>query len=114
MPATPAISRRLMLGLPIGLVAAGTGIGLLSYRSAEQVLKLSGRTMGTSYSIIAVDPANSVDAAQVQALVDQALASADTALSNWNDASELSQFNALAAGETFAPSTELLNVLQAS
>ena len=114
MSASPAISRRLMLGLPLGLVAVGAGIGVMSFRSQEQVLTLSGQTMGTSYSVIAIDPAGSVDAAQVEAMIGQVLATADRALSNWNDASELSQFNALAAGETFAPSRDLLNVLQAS
>ena len=114
MPATPRFSRRFMLGLPLGLVAVGTGIGVMGVRSHENVLRLSGQAMGTTYSIIAVDPQGLVAEVPLQALVDRALAAADATLSNWNMGSELAQVNALAAGETFVPSTDLRDVLKSS
>ena len=110
----PNISRRLMLGLPLGLIATGAGIGLINFRNRDSVIQVRGRAMGTSLSVIAVDPSGQVDEQQIQGLIQTALTAADQHLSNWQADSELSRLNSLAAGDSLTVSDDLFRVLTAS
>ena len=64
MPNPILLSRRSLLVMPIALAACKKG---------WDVLELSGLTMGTSYSIVAVDHSRSVDKAELARAVDASL-----------------------------------------
>lgn len=99
------LSRRSFMVMPLALMACKKGWSLL---------ELSGLTMGTSYSIVAIDHSKSVDKAELQSAVDQALAQVNVQMSNWDAASEISRFNAASAGEAVDVSKELRHVMQAA
>jgi len=89
-------------------------LALAACKKGWSVLELSGLTMGTSYSIAAIDHSKEVKQADLQAAVDTALARVNTQMSNWDATSEISRFNAASAGETLSVSPELFHVMQAA
>lgn len=99
------LSRRSFLVMPLALAACKDG---------WNVLELAGRTMGTSYSIVAVDHSNKVDKAELQAAVDKRLGRVTAQMSNWEIDSEISRFNAQRSTEPFAVSPEFARVMQAA
>lgn len=99
------LSRRSFLVMPLALAACKDG---------WNVLELAGRTMGTSYSIVAVDHSNKVDKAELQAAVDKRLGRVTAQMSNWEASSEISRFNASRSTEPFAVSPEFAHVMQAA
>ncbi len=99
------LSRRSFMVMPLALMACKKGWSLL---------ELSGLTMGTSYSIVAIDHSKSVEKAELQTAVDTALAQVNVQMSNWDTSSEVSRFNAVAAGESLSVSGELHHVMQAA
>lgn len=100
----PTMSRRSFLFMTLALAACKRG-------AAD--LFLNGQTMGTTYSIVAVNAPN-VSQAQLQAAVTQALADIDAKMSNWSPISEVSAINALAAGGSQPLSADMHTVLQAA
>lgn len=99
------LSRRSFMVMPLCLAACKKG---------WSVLELTGLTMGTSYSIVAVDHTKDVNKAELQKAVDLALAEVNTQMSNWDASSEISQFNAAAAGDSVSVSPELEHVMLAA
>ncbi|WP_460272960.1 FAD:protein FMN transferase [Celeribacter sp. ULVN23_4] len=99
------LSRRSFLVMPICLAACKKG---------WSVLELTGLTMGTSYSIVAVDHTKDVNKTELQKAVDVALAKVNTQMSNWDSSSEISRFNAAAAGDKLTVSPELEHVMLAA
>ncbi|WP_417262334.1 FAD:protein FMN transferase [Celeribacter sp.] len=99
------LSRRSFMVMPICLAACKKG---------WSVLELTGLTMGTSYSIVAVDHTKDVNKAEVQKAVDLALAEVNTQMSNWDASSEISRFNAASAGDSLTVSPELEHVMLAA
>ena len=97
------LSRRSFMVMPLALMACKKGWSLL---------ELSGLTMGTNYSIAAIDHSKSIDQAELQSAVDQALGQVNVQMSNWDASSEISRFNAAAAGESLSVSGELHHVMQ--
>ncbi|MCG7630074.1 FAD:protein FMN transferase [Epibacterium sp. MM17-32] len=89
-------------------------LALMACKKGWSLLELSGLTMGTSYSIVAVDHSKSIDKAELQGAVDQALAQVNRQMSNWDAGSEISRFNAAAQGADVAVSSELHHVMQAA
>jgi len=89
-------------------------LALMACKKGWSLLELSGLTMGTNYSIVAIDHSKSIEKAELQSAVDQALAQVTAQMSNWDASSEISRFNAAAAGETLAVSDELQHVMQAA
>ena len=77
-----------------------------------EYLHLEGATMGTYYRIVARCPGS--DAGHMQELVGQALEAVDAKMSTYRTDSELSRFNAAAAGEWISVSPELMTVMQAA
>ena len=73
---------------------AVTLCGLAGCHRGQQPLELRGPAMGTTYSVIVTRRPGGVGADDIQAEVTAALADADRHLSGWNDASEVSRFNA--------------------
>ncbi|MEY8882102.1 FAD:protein FMN transferase [Donghicola sp. XS_ASV15] len=104
MSATLRFSRRSFLILSASALAA--------CQAEDEVLRLSGATMGTTYNVIALSSGNSVDKATLKAAIEAALAEVDTQMSNWNAASEISRVNAAAADQTMALSPALARVMQ--
>jgi thiamine biosynthesis lipoprotein len=87
---------------------------LAACKKGWSVLELTGLTMGTSYSIVAVDHTKDVNKAELQKAVDLALAEVNTQMSNWDASSEISRFNAAAAGDSVSVSPELEHVMLAA
>ena len=99
------LSRRSFIVMPLALAAC---------RKGWNVLELSGLTMGTGYNIVAIDHSRDVQQDALQAAVDGALAQVNAQMSNWDDGSEISRFNAARAGDSIAVSPELAQVMQAA
>ena len=87
-------------------------LALMACKKGWSLLELSGLTMGTNYSIVAIDHSKSIDQAELQSAVDQALGQVNVQMSNWDASSEISRFNAAAAGESLSVSGELHHVMQ--
>lgn len=105
MTALTTLSRRSFLVMPLALAAC---------KLPNQVIEITGFSMGTSYNIVAVDPTKSLGKAELQAAITAALADVNGAMSNWDDSSEISRFNAGKAGQAIAPTPELAHVLAAA
>lgn len=105
MPDAFLLTRRSILAMPLALAACKEG---------WSVLELSGLTMGTGYSIVAVDHSRSVKAEDLKAAIEASLARVNAQMSNWDADSELSRFNAAAAGTPVAVSAELAHVMRAA
>ncbi len=99
-------SRRSFMIMPLALAAA--------CKKGWSVLELTGLTMGTGYKIVAIDHSQAVDKATLQADVDTALARVNAQMSNWDDESEISRFNAAKAGDRVAVSHDFHHVMQAA
>lgn len=101
MPNQVNFSRRTFMLMPLAFAACKPG---------QDVLQLSGQTMGTGYNVVVSNP--SVDEAYVQSAIDAALAQVNDAMSNWQDTSEISRFNATDAPTVM--SAELAEVMEAA
>ncbi|MEZ6017790.1 MAG: FAD:protein FMN transferase [Planctomycetota bacterium] len=73
--------------------------------------RLSGRALGTTWSLIVVDEDRSTTPEALRALADAALDEVDRAASTWRDDSELARFAKLAPGESMPLSEHLRVVL---
>ncbi len=91
-----------------------SAICLAACKPGSAVLELTGTTMGTRYSIVAVDHDGSVDKAELQNAVDQSLARINTLMSNWDTRSEVSVFNASNSTAPVTVSPELAHVVAAA
>ncbi|MEM1286301.1 MAG: FAD:protein FMN transferase [Pseudomonadota bacterium] len=101
----PTLSRRGFLALPVLLVGCKPGLN---------VLELAGLTMGTTYNVVVVDEAHGLDEAELRSVIETALAEVNRQLSNWDPASEVSQFNAQQGTDAVPVSGMLAHVMQAS
>lgn len=100
-----ALTRRTILFLPLALAACKPG---------GTVHKLSGATMGTTYSVVAVDPTGAVGENDLQKAIDAALDQVNQEMSNWDPNSEISRFNAMRTTEAVSMSPALSDVMLAS
>ncbi|EIE49796.1 thiamine biosynthesis protein ApbE [Salipiger aestuarii] len=105
VPEQFTFSRRSFLVMPLALAACKKG---------WNVLELSGLTMGTGYSIVAVDHTRNIDRAELSAAVDASFSDVIAQMSNWDAGSELSRFNAHRSTDAFTVSPELARVLKAA
>lgn len=105
MSASINLTRRFVMFAPLALAACKRG---------SDVLNFSGRTMGTSYTIVALDPTRSSPPADVLARVEAVLAQVNQQMSNWDAGSEISVLNASATTAPIAVSDDLAHVLRAS
>lgn len=99
------LSRRSFLVMPIALAACKKG---------WSILNITGLTMGTNYSVAAVDHSKSVDQGELQTAIENSLQLVNTQMSNWDANSEISRFNASASTAPVAVSKELATVMQAA
>ncbi|MEO0882146.1 MAG: FAD:protein FMN transferase [Pseudomonadota bacterium] len=87
-------------------------VGLLASCGSQPVtLSLTGETWGTTYNIVIVDRSDTLDPGDVEAAIEAVLVDVDSALSNWNPSSEVSQFNATDTTEPVAISEHLADVI---
>ncbi|WP_295177032.1 FAD:protein FMN transferase [Shimia sp.] len=70
--------------------------------------------MGTTYTVVAVEPQGGLNKNDLQTAIDAALQDVDRKMSNWNPSSEISRINALKANTPFSLSTDMLALLQAA
>ncbi len=100
-----SLSRRTFILMSLALAAC---------KGRDNVLKLNGSTMGTTYNVIAVDHSGSVNTVDAQKKIDSALALVNQQMSNWDSNSEISRFNAQKGTESFSVSSDLANVMQSA
>lgn len=105
MPTDILFSRRSFILMSLSLAACKGG---------ADILELSGSTMGTGYSVTAVDHDRQVDKAALQKAIGNSLANVNAQLSNWDPASEVSRFNALNSTDPMQVSEGLAKVVLAS
>lgn len=98
------ISRRHFIVAPFALAAC-------NFR--QEILKLSGLTMGTTYNVIAVDQNGAASEAELRTVIETGLARVNTQMSNWDGGSEISRLNAQGAGSVQL-SSDLATVVQAA
>lgn len=76
----------------------------------DEVLKFTGKTMGTQYHVVALRGGKAVDREALAAAIDSALADVTVEMSNWDAASEISRVNA-AGTETMRLSPALADLM---
>ncbi|UWQ52035.1 FAD:protein FMN transferase (plasmid) [Leisingera caerulea] len=101
--------RRFLLALilPAVLLVSGCWFG-----SEPEEVRLSGQTMGTTYSVIAIGV--DLDQEALAAEVDATLAAVNAKMSNWDPASEVSTFSAARSTAPVRVSPEFAHVLAAA
>jgi len=99
------LSRRSILVMPLALAACKPGTA---------VLELTGKSMGTTYNVVAVDHTRDLTKTQVSKAVEDALAMVNQQMSNWDAGSEISRFNAQTGLAPIAVSDALAEVMQAA
>lgn len=98
-------ARRFLLLLLLGLTACS------SQQTPQPQTELSGRTMGTTYSIKYQPAALEIDAERLQHHVDARLAEINTVMSTYDPSSELSRLNQLESDDWVEVSRVLMFVL---
>lgn len=99
------LSRRSFIFMSLALAACKRG-------AAD--LLLSGQTMGTTYTVVAVEPQGGLNKDNLQTAIDAALQDVDMKMSNWNPSSEISRINALKANVPFGLSADMVSLMQAA
>ncbi len=89
-------------------------LALAACRNQASVLNLSGVTMGTTYSVVAVDQSRSLDREDVRIAVETALSDVNAQMSNWDAASDISRFNAARTTDAVSVAPELAELVAAS
>ncbi|MBN9669452.1 FAD:protein FMN transferase [Labrenzia aggregata] len=89
-------------------------LSLAACKGGAEVIELSGSTMGTRYSVTALDHDGSVDKAALRQAIENSLAKVNAQMSNWDPSSEVSRFNALASTEAMTVSEDLAKVISAA
>lgn len=100
-----AFTRRSFLIMPLALAAC---------KGRAQVMEILGFSMGTTYKVVAVDHSQKVDEQVVSNAITQALADVNASMSNWDNDSEISRFNAQTGEAPIALSDDLAIVMQAA
>jgi len=103
---------RKVSGLPRWAVLAGLLFMLAGCGSDSTPVKLQGRAIGTTYSIVAYNLPDSLDAQKMQQGVEQVVAGVNSVMSLFNPGSELSRFNAYKGEDWFQVSKELAVVVR--
>jgi thiamine biosynthesis lipoprotein len=77
-------------------------------------IRLTGQTMGTSYSVTIVDNPDGIDKQKLKELIEDSLAKVNSQMSNWDRNSEISLFNKNNSDEPIHISQSLLDVITAA
>ena len=89
-------------------------LALAACKPDANVLKISGYTMGTTYNVVAIDKNRRVDDREARAKIDVALQRVNLQMSNWDNTSEISRFNAQTSVDSVALSPELMALMHAA
>lgn len=81
---------------------------------SNHVVRLSGKTMGTAYHVVAVDVPAGVSAEMLKDDVESVLKRVNSKLSNWDKQSEVSRFNASTQLDPIPVSQSFLDVMIAA
>ncbi|TWT39537.1 FAD:protein FMN transferase [Blastopirellula retiformator] len=103
---TSAAKRNLKLTLGAALLLLAVGC-----LQPPAQIEISGRTMGTTYSVKFFPPTNDFDPTGLQQEIDRRLVEINQQMSTYIPDSELSRFNQSKAGDWFPVSTELAEVV---
>lgn len=98
----------------IALLAAGAGFSLLRPETHVAELHMSGRTMGTTYSVKYRPTQNTPALKVMQGEVDALLAEINHTMSTYDPESELSRFNGMRTTDWVSASASLLAVVKAA
>ncbi|MEM1373104.1 MAG: FAD:protein FMN transferase [Pseudomonadota bacterium] len=98
------ISRRTLFFVPLALAAC---------KDRTNILQFTGTTMGTTYSIVAVDRDGVLSRSKVEGAIASVLVDVNAQMSNWDAGSEVSRFNANGT-DAFAVSPALSEVMAAA
>lgn len=82
-------------------------------KPGRDILEISGATMGTTYHVVALNDAG-ISRKQAQTAINTALSEVNNAMSNWQDDSEISRFNAGNGTGAVTVSPALAEVMQAA
>lgn len=110
----PSIPRLRALIAVIVLLSAGAGFSLLRPDPPVAELHMSGRTMGTTYSVKYRPPQGAPSLKAMQSDVDTLLAEINHTMSTYDPESELSRLNRLRTTDWVPASASLLAVLKAA
>ncbi len=77
-------------------------------------LEMTGKTMGTTYNIVAVDVPAGLQADAITKAVTETLAEVNGRMSNWDPNSEISRFNAQKSTDSVRISAQLAQVIRAA
>ncbi len=99
------MERLLLLGLVMVLAAC---------QADTAKLEFSGETMGTTYSIVALDRTATLEEDEIKAAIERTLSEVNAKMSNWDPNSEISRFNAIENTEPVEISPELAKVMEAA
>lgn len=97
----------------IAFLAALTLTACMGEEPAK-VVTLSGKTMGTTYNITAVDVPEGVEEADLSGAVEAVLADVNAKLSNWDKTSEVSRFNGASETTPVKVSGDFIAVMTAA
>lgn len=78
---------------------------------AEEPLRISGRTMGSYYSVV-IDSPGRADAERLQTEIESKFADISRQMSNWDEDSEISKFNRSETTEWFSVSADFARVVE--
>ena len=110
----PSILRPRALIVLIALLAAGAGFSLLRPEPPVAELHMSGRTMGTTYSVKYRPIPDAPSPKTLQMEIDALLTEINQTMSTYDPESELSRFNRLRTTDWVSVSASLLAVLKAA
>ncbi|WP_306432346.1 FAD:protein FMN transferase [Tropicibacter sp. Alg240-R139] len=106
MPDLTKFSRRTFILSSLALAAA--------CKPGTAALEITGKTMGTTYNVVALDSSGQVKDVDLRAAINGALAEVNQQMSNWDPRSEISRFNAQSGTDAVTVSDNLVNVMKAA
>ncbi|GGX67770.1 FAD:protein FMN transferase [Tateyamaria omphalii] len=105
MTASLKLHRRTFLAMTLALAAC---------KNRAHLIEITGLSMGTTYNVVAIDHDGALDKPEVKKAIDVALADITAKLSNWDNRSEITQFNVASTGTPQVMSPELSRVMTAA
>jgi len=79
---------------------------------APEALRVTGETMGTTYSVSVVDPPDGMDETALTERIEATLATVNAAMNNWDPDSEVSRLNTAATTDPLPVSPKLAYLLE--
>jgi len=87
---------------------------LISCEQQPHVVRLSGQTMGTTYTVVAIHRIENIEDQRVLNAIEGRLKRVNDSMSNWDPASEISRFNARRTLKPIEISAEIAEVMTAA